>query len=99
MVELLNWIDSLSQNNITMIALLGMLIMGFSAWLYTRSLVVAIITPECINCLNLTIIITEPLLQLGTKPFMPIWISLVLLFIPFITVLSVRLFIVQSEPF
>jgi len=97
MIEmLLAWASSLSAIQITIITLGCMVIISLAIWLSTKNFLVALVSLEFIPCFNLAIIITEPWLQLGTKPFLPTWMTLMILILPFI-IFPIRLWIIPTS--
>lgn len=89
---MLEFISHLTDAQTTMLFLGFIIGIGIFVRIITGSVLVSMMVAEMPNIWNLTIYLTEPLLKLGTKPFMPLWISLILLALPFIYMILTKLF-------
>jgi hypothetical protein len=91
MIQLLNWVGSITDKQQALIFLACILALGCAVYLSTRSLLVAIVSGESINIWNLTLYFTEWLVP-EMKPFMPLWISILILIVPAIYLFVSRVF-------
>lgn len=82
MIEILNFLNGLNDIAIMMIAILSMIVFATVIYVSTGSLLVGICASQFINCLNLSIIITNGWLTY-LKPFMPLWMSVMILLASF----------------
>ncbi len=92
LTALLEVISHLTDAQTTMIFLGFIIVIGIFVRVITGSVFVGMMVAEMPNVWNLTIYLMEPWLQLGIKPFMPLWISLILLVLPFVYVILTKLF-------
>lgn len=82
---MINFIMGLSETQIQITSILCMLLMFWCIYLFTRSLLLGLLAFESLNIWNITVSVTT-WLDLGLKPFLPMWLSLVLLVLPLIIV-------------
>lgn len=85
-MNLLVTLQALSSNPTAMllIMLITMILLWLAVWHFTGSCAVGLLCAESINLWNLTLIITNSLLDQNIKPFMPLWISLIILPMPYV---------------
>jgi len=69
-----------------LIAIFCMLIFYLGTWAITGQYKLGIVAMELVNCWNLTIYLTGWLTP-ELKPFMPLWVSLMILVLPFLIIL------------
>ena len=94
---LLRFVDSWSDVQIMIVVLGCMAVFGLAGRLITGSLLVGIFLAESINCLNLTIIVTSPWIGLDTKPFYSLWMTLFILFVPYVILFVSRAYSYHSS--
>lgn len=79
MSEILEFAGNLTDKQVMAITLAFMLIVFRLMVITTGSIALAAIPLAVIPCLNLAIIFTEPILQTGAKPLLPLWMNIVIL--------------------
>ncbi len=88
--NMLSWANSLSDISVTIIYLVfmaGLVVFGRQE---SGHWMIGIMLAEVINIWNLTIYLTS-WLGLEIKPFMPLWITIILLIMPFIVLMINRI--------
>ena len=85
MLEIMSYFHNLTDIQIIGIFIGCMIVLYGVIFLATGSWRLGILAAETINIYNLTIYLT-PWLGLGIKPFLPLWMTLIILVFPFIMV-------------
>lgn len=95
---MIEFVSSMTDNQMLATTLVCMLLIGFAIRLGTGSLLLGLFAFEMLNIWNLTIYATA-WLGLGLKPFIPLWITLILLIIPPVVLVGYRMLLYTStEP-
>ena len=95
MIEpVLKFIGSFNTTQILIATMVSMILAFILGWQLTGSPLIGVLFAESINCLNLTIYATA-WLGLGIKPFMPLWMSLLIFVAPFVFLFFSRLYFEQ----